>query len=673
MAKNTFYVTTPIYYVTAKPHVGSLYSTVLADVAAKYHQLLGKETFFLTGTDEHGQKIAQAAQKAEKEPKVFVDGLIDAYKDTWKLYHLDYNQFIRTTDQYHMQAVQSWITQLLEKGDIYKDSYSGWYCVPCESFVTDKHVELGVKEIPCPDCNRPTTWMHEECYFFRLSAYQEKLLDFYKKNPNFITPKERMQEVISFVQGGLKDLSISRTTISWGIPFPGDSKHVTYVWADALNNYITAIGYLQQGREEEFKKWWPANMQILGKDIVRFHAVYWPAFLMASGLELPKTLLVHGWLKIGDQKMSKSLGNAVDPVYLAQQYGVDEIRYYLSKKMALTQDSEFSTTLIEETITGELANELGNLLNRISALTEKYAIEKVKPMDQWSSQAQTLHKKSVAMMQKYQEHMNEGMMYRGFTEVMDFVKEVNAYFHHQEPWKQAKDNGLAFLETLSACTHALHVIAVCLWPAMPVKMEQLLASIGIADVRVAHEKDSPFGLMHEALRGVLTAFTGPIEQPNIIRYLEQSPWNREYIVIKIEPLFAKIESKHTPEESKVSEEKVVTQENQTVENYIDITDFAKVEMRVGTIMQVEEVEGSDKLLKLQVDFGLFGKRQILSGVKKSYMPADLQGKQAVFVVNLKPRKMMGIPSEGMMLFALEGDKQRALTVLQAVEPGTKVG
>ena len=395
MSKNKFYVTTPIYYVNAAPHLGSLYSTLLADVAARYHRLMGKKVFFLTGTDEHGQKIAESAKKVAKNPKEFVDQFIPVYENMWKMYNIEYTKFIRTTDSYHVQSVQAWLSKLIEQGDIYKGVYTGWYCTPCETFVTEKDQVADAKEVTCPTCLRPCNEISEECYYFKLSAYQDRLLEFLQNNPDFITPKERANEVISFVKEGLKDLSISRTTVSWGIPFPGDSKHVTYVWADALNNYITAVGYGTD--EQQLHQWWPADLQILGKDILRFHAIYWPAFLMASGLAMPKKLLVHGWIKIGEQKMSKSLGNAVDPKNLADHYGVDQIRYYLTSKMAITQDSQFSVADIEQCINSELADDLGNLLNRCSTLAEKFNYTKIQAPEQWSKQSLELQKESEKM------------------------------------------------------------------------------------------------------------------------------------------------------------------------------------------------------------------------------------------------------------------------------------
>ncbi|MFA5998855.1 MAG: methionine--tRNA ligase [Candidatus Babeliales bacterium] len=625
MKTNKFYVTTPIYYVTAAPHLGSLYSTLLADVAARYHRMMGQEVFFLTGTDEHGQKVAEAAKKADKNPKEFVDGFIESYTSMWKLYEIEYTKFIRTTDQYHVHAVQTWISRLLKQGDIYKGAYTGWYCTPCETFVTEKDQKdqnpgsaqgfAEAREVTCPSCLRPTNQISEECYFFRLSAYQDKLLQFFEQHSDFITPKERLHEVISFVKDGLKDLSISRTTVSWGIPFPGDSKHVTYVWADALNNYITAIGYGRPETEKDLHFWWPADLQILGKDIVRFHAIYWPAFLMASGLEMPKKLLVHGWIKVGDAKMSKSLGNAVDPRSLAALYGVDQIRYYLTRKMAITQDSEFSIADIEQCINSELADDLGNLLNRCSTLAEKYSYTTIQGSASWSPESKKLQEQCAKMIQESLSLIEQGFFYRAVNHVWEFINHVNSYFHASEPWKLAAGNPAKFQETIAATVYSLRAIAVMLWPVMPQKMEMLLESIG---------------------------YTLP-EDKAMISVIENVNWNDSLTIKKIETLFKKYE--------KIMEEKTIPAAPQVEVNYASIEDFAKIDLRVGMIFQCEIVEKSDKLLKLQVDFGDFGKRQIFSGMRKYFTPEDLIGKQAVFVVNFKPRMMMGMPSEGMMLTA----------------------
>ncbi len=637
MKNNKFYVTTPIYYVTAAPHLGSLYSTLLADVAARYHKLLGKDVFFLTGTDEHGQKIAEAAKKAGKEPKEFVDSFIPAYKDIWKLYNIDYSKFIRTTDEYHVHAVQKWILQLLKQGDIYKGQYVGWYCTPCETFVTEKDIPHDATEVSCPSCHRPTNQLSEECYFFKLSAYQDRLLELYENHPDFITPKERLHEVISFVKEGLKDLSISRTTISWGIPFPGDQKHVTYVWADALNNYITAIGYGSSGKEKEFEHWWPADMQILGKDIVRFHAVYWPAFLMATGLAMPKILLVHGWIKVGEQKMSKSLGNVVDPKFLANTYGVDVIRYYLTRKMTITHDSPFSNDDIEKSINDELANDLGNLLNRCLVLAHKYEYTTIQAPKKWSNSAQKLQHECQQMINQTIELIEQGYMHRAVVRIWEFINLANAFMQQEQPWKTATTDIATFKMSIAAVIFSLRAMGIMLWPVMPEKMEKLLASIG-------------YNLKIELDYNTL---------------LEDTKWQGTCNLNMIEPLFQKHERKI---EEKVMEEKKVS----TIENSISIDDFVKVDMRVGLIETAEPVEKSDKLIKLQVDFGPLGKRQILSGVRKYLTPQDLQGQKGIFVINFAPRMMLGHESQGMMLTAQSDDKLSILQPGADIAPGSKI-
>jgi methionyl-tRNA synthetase len=638
--KNKFYVTTPIYYVTAKPHLGSLYSTILADVAARWNKLQGKKVFFLTGTDEHGQKIAEAAQKAGKAPQEFVDSFIDPYKDMWHRYHIEYNHFIRTTDEYHVKAVQRWIEFLLQKGDVYKSLYQGWYCTPCETFVTEKEtVSSDTLSPTCSSCGRPTHQVSEETYFFRLSAYQDKLLQFYQQHPSFIIPKERLAEVVNFVKSGLKDLSISRTTITWGIPFPGDSNHVTYVWADALNNYITAVGYGQSGREHEFNFWWPADLHILGKDIVRFHAIYWPAFLMALGLPLPKHLLVHGWITVNKQKMSKSFGNVVDPEQLLNLYGADQVRYYLVRQMAINQDGDFSDYDLRERITADLANDLGNLLNRMVTLAIKYHKTTINAPGHWSSDSVALQKEYYTMLHDLQGYMQDYMYHLALACIWKFVNQVNAYFHAKEPWQVAKHDEAQFVEILSASVHSLYAIAIILWPVMPKKMEHLLYSLGCS---------IPLG-------------------GNLIAMLESLSWNSTFNLHQIEPLFVKPEP--IQESMDIKTHEVVSTQTPS----ITIQDFTKVELMVGTIEQAQEVPKSNKLLHLQVNFGNHGMRQILSGIKLSYSPEELIGKQAIFVFNLEPRLMMGLESRGMLLTAEGSDgKVKIIMPSTQVPNGTKL-
>ncbi len=623
--KNKFYVTTPIYYATARPHLGSLYSTLLADVSARWNKQKGKKVFFLTGTDEHGQKIDQAAQKAQMEPKPFVDSFIEAYKFIWKSYHIDYDYFIRTTDQTHVKTVQAWLEMLMQKGDIYKSVYEGWYCTPDEAFLTEKEAAGFTDKSPiCPTCNRPTNFISEETYFFKLSAYQDKLLEFFENNPNFVVPKERLNEVIKFVQSGLKDLSISRTTVKWGIPFPGDSRHVAYVWADALLNYISAIGYLDKARQQEFDFYWPADVQVMGKDILRFHAVYWPAFLMASGLKLPKQLLVHGWIKVNQQKMSKSFGNVIDPQVLSDNYGADAVRYYLLSQLAITQDAEFSTQALEQCIESELANDLGNLVNRVIVLALKNDLKIVPKINILSEESKSLFQAYQKMLVEFSQDMDRYHFHLAIPALWRFIAQVNAYFHAHEPWKLAKTDNKKFVEVINITCQSLRLIGNLLWSIMPKKSEELLNHLGLkVDLKINIELLKPdFELTFNLYQG-------------------------ENLFAKIE----KLEQKATiPVESVIDEQKP-----------IDITDFAKVQLVVGTIEQCEEISQSDKLYKLQVDFGIKGKRQILSGIKKFFKINDLINKQAVFVFNLAPRKMMGLESQGMLLTAV--DEQNNLQLI----------
>lgn len=634
--KSKFYVTTPIYYVTAKPHLGHLYSTVIADSMARWHKLKNDDVFFLTGTDEFGQKIAQAAEKAGKQPKEFVDSFIDAYKTVWHDYNIQYDIFMRTTNQFHIEAVQKWILQLMEKGDIYKSFYKGWYCIHCETFVTEH--EASTQAPQCPTCGRETQLLSEEAYFFKLSAYQDKLLQLYEKHPDFIWPQERAHEVINFVKSGLKDLSISRTTIKWGVPFPNDSLHVTYVWADALNNYITAIGWGQNGKEAEFNKWWPADVQVMGKDIIRFHAIYWPAFLMASELQMPKHLLVHGWFKVGGQKMSKSFGNVIDPVALQKVYGADQVRYYLLKQMAITHDGEFSIEDLEQKISSDLADDLGNLLNRMVTLSLKYERNTLTPPAKLSKETQELIKEAHEAAAEYQKQFEIGLFHMALARLWKFISQTNAYFHSQEPWKLIKTNPALFDEIMWATAHALHTTAILLWPVMPQKMETLLESLGLS-FRLGADQIKPLALS----------------------------WNKTFMLKKIDTLFEK------PAEQESQDASVASAPAAVVDSLIGIEDFTKIQLTVGTITSCEEIAGSDKLYKLNVDFGSLGTRQILSGVRQFFAPPELINKQAIFVTNLKPRKMMGLDSNGMLLTAQTEDKK--LTILspgKAVPNGTQL-
>lgn len=653
---NKFYVTTPIYYVNSKPHLGTLYSTLIADVAARWNKLLGKEVFFVTGTDEHGQKLEEAAKKAGLEPKAFVDSIVPAFKDSWKRFELDYDKFIRTTDNDHEKAVIKLLNQLYENDDIYKSTYSGWYCVPCETYVTINSETLKNEkgEHLCPTCNRGLQELEEESYFFRLSAYQDQLLEFYEKNPNFIVPKEKLNEVLSFVKSGLKDLSISRKNVKWGIPLPWDKNHTTYVWADALTNYIAAIGFGSDDKKsvDSFDKWWPASLQVMAKDIIRFHAVYWPAFLMALNLPLPKKLLVHGYILTGGSKMSKSLGNAVDPDKLADWYGVEPVRYYLLRQMPINQDGHFILKDLENRISADLANNLGNLLNRTVSLALNNCLSEVVAPVSFETRSCVLREKCEEAFRSFWDEMNHCHYHIALSKLWIFISEINAFFHEQKPWAVVKENKELFNEIISAVAHSLYTIGVLLWPIMPKKAEELLSSIGHKfDIKNDYEED-----------------------------LRKNLWNKTFKLNKLkEPLFVRPEShvdiekvvENKKKENPVNDKK--SKETFNVSDIITIDDFIKVKLIVGTILECEPVKGSNKLYKLSVDMGKLGKKQVLAGVAKFFKPEDLIGKQGAYVQNLKPRKLMGLESQGMMLFAKdEKGNMEMVTVGGKVENGTRL-
>ena len=630
-----YYITTPIYYATAKPHLGSLYSTVLADIANRWHVMQGFDTFFLTGTDEHGQKIANAAAKLNLSPKELLDQEVPNYKHLWAIFKINYNKFIRTTDDFHKIAVQKWLTKLLEKDLIYKDTYNGWYCTPCETFVKD--APENSETILCNDCQRETTFVCESAYFFKLSEYQDKLLKFYKNNPEFIIPVERFLEVIRFVETGLKDLCISRASVSWGIPFPKDESQTVYVWADALSNYITAIGYMSE-QDADFNYWWPADIQIMGKDIVRFHAVYWLAFLMALDLPLPKNLLVHGWIKIGEQKMSKSLGNAVDPETLAKKYGAEEVRYYLASQLAINHDSEFSIKALENCINADLVNGIGNLLNRSATLALNSNLRNIKfsKLDDINIlELKNFFNKTIleilAYWQKYQFHLV-------VASIKKLTDATNKFFHQEEPWKIIKQDRLKFEAIIATTFNALRVIAHLLWPIMPSKMTELLDLLGL----------------------------NVYQNKNLIDNLQS--WQIDFNLKDPIVLFKKIEINMQEKPEVIVEIK---------QDLIDITDFAKIKIVVGTILECQNVEKSDKLVLMKVDCGEFGLRQILSGVRPAIQAIDLIGKQSLFIVNLKPRKVMGFESQGMMLsaayFENEERKLNRLVLVDQIINGSLIG
>ncbi|NLK22053.1 MAG: methionine--tRNA ligase [Epulopiscium sp.] len=648
MSKKTYYITTPIYYPSDKLHIGHSYTTVAADTMARYKRLRGFDVKFLTGTDEHGQKIERIAKQKGMPPKKYVDSIVTWIKELWKIMDISYDNFIRTTDDYHKKTVQKIFKKLYEKGDIYKSSYEGWYCTPCEAFYTERQLHEG----KCPDCDREVEKVKEESYFFKLSKYQDRLIEYIEKNPEFIQPNTRQNEMINnFLKPGLEDLCVSRTSFKWGIPIEFDPGHVVYVWVDALSNYITALGYLSE-RDEEYKRYWPADVHLVGKEIVRFHTIIWPALLMALGEPLPKQVFGHGWLVIDGGKMSKSKGNVVDPKVLVDHYGSDAIRYFLLREVAFGQDGNFSNEALIQRINADLANDFGNLISRTIAMVDKYfsgtLIEDKKPSP-FDSDIKAMALETVS---KVEEHMEKLLFSDALIEIWSLVRRANKYIDKTTPWILAKDEARRdeLSNVLYNLGEVIRIASILVHPFMPATPKKIWEQLGIIEGQMTTwDSTKTWGMLPQNF----TVRKGEILFPRIDIKLELE---------KLE------EAQRKTREEFVAK----TKSNGKNAEYISIDDFAKMDLRIGEVLSCEKVEKADKLLKSQIKIGK-ETRQIVSGIAKHYTPEEMVGKKVIVVCNLPPVKLRGILSEGMILAASDEDGNLVLASTDKdIESGAKV-